>query len=37
VLMDAEGETSWFIDAEIDLRDAIAWEGPLLRLRGLST
>lgn len=37
VLMDAEGETSWFIDAEIDLRDVAAWEGPLLRLRGLST
>jgi len=37
VLLDPEGETSWFIDAEIDLRDVAAWEGPLLRLRGLST
>ncbi|MBX7080227.1 MAG: DUF3516 domain-containing protein [Nannocystaceae bacterium] len=34
-LIDDEGETSWMIEAEIDLREDADFDGPLLRLRGI--
>ncbi|MEM7354341.1 MAG: DUF3516 domain-containing protein, partial [Acidobacteriota bacterium] len=37
VLVDAEGDNLWFIDAEVDLRDARSFAGPLLRLRRIGT
>lgn len=35
ILLDEEGETTWVIEGEIDLTDATAYEGPLLRLRAI--
>ena len=37
VLLDAEGDNLWFVDAEIDLREARSFELPLLRLRRIGT
>ena len=37
VLLDAEGDNLWFVDAEVDLREARSFELPLLRLRRIGT
>ena len=37
VLVDPEGDNLWFIDAEVDLREARSFELPLLRLRRIGT
>ena len=37
VLVDAQGDNLWFIDAEVDLRDPRSFEGQLLRLRRIGT
>jgi hypothetical protein len=37
VLVGPEGETPWFLEAEIDLRDPEAADGPLLQLRRIAT
>ncbi len=36
-LVDGEGDTSWMIECEIDLRDVAEYEGPLLRLRRIAS
>jgi superfamily II RNA helicase len=35
-LLDAEGDTPWMIEAEVDLSDPADYDGPLLRLRRIS-
>ncbi|MCP3999007.1 MAG: DUF3516 domain-containing protein, partial [bacterium] len=37
VLVDSEGDNLWFVDAEVDLREARSFELPLLRLRRIGT
>ncbi len=37
VLVDTESDNLWFVDAEVDLREARSFELPLLRLRRIGT